>query len=108
MYVTDLETPPRYQSESSSVPSQSVNCGVTVAVAIADFYKDKRHSIEAARALIEDEGPYNIGRRLGLPDKMAPVEDFTDVPTMGDVPIPNPFVPDDEPDLADLPIDPIE
>ena len=44
----------------------------------------------------------------GLPDKMAPVEDFTDVPTMGDVPIPNPFVPDDEPDLADLPIDPIE
>lgn len=65
MYVTDLETPARYQSERSSEPSQSVNCGVTVAVAIADFYKDKRHSIEAARDLIEDQGPYDIGPRIG-------------------------------------------
>jgi len=66
MYVTDLEVPPRYQSESSSIPSQSVNCGVTVAVAIADFYLDREHSIEAARALIEGQGPYDIGRRTGL------------------------------------------
>ena len=65
MYVTDLEVPARYQSESSSAPSQSVNCGVTVAVAIADFYMDRRHSIEAARALIDGQGPYNIGRRTG-------------------------------------------
>jgi hypothetical protein len=42
-----------------------VNCGVTVAVAIADFYTDRRHSIEAARALIDGQGPYDIGRRTG-------------------------------------------
>jgi hypothetical protein len=44
----------------------------------------------------------------GLPDKAKTVEDFNGVPTMGEVPIPDGFVPDDEPDLADLPIDPLD
>ena len=44
----------------------------------------------------------------GLPDKTAPVEDFTGVPTMGEVPVPDPFVRDHEPDLADLAIDPLD
>jgi hypothetical protein len=43
----------------------------------------------------------------GLPDRAKLVEDFTGVPTMGAVPIPNRFAPDDEPDLDDLPIDPL-
>ena len=43
----------------------------------------------------------------GLPSKVTMVEDFTGVPTMGEVPIPDDFVPDDEPDLAELPIDPL-
>jgi hypothetical protein len=65
MFVTDLEVPPRYQSELSSDPSEAVNCGVTVAVAIADYYKDRPHAIEAARALIAGMGPYDIGLRSG-------------------------------------------
>jgi hypothetical protein len=43
-----------------------------------------------------------------LPDKATPIEDFTGVPTMGEVAIPDGFVPDDEPDVADLPIDPLD
>ena len=43
----------------------------------------------------------------GLPDKTEPVTDFTDVPTMAPVPIPDGFVPADQPSLDDLPIDPL-
>jgi hypothetical protein len=43
----------------------------------------------------------------GLPDKVTVVEDFAGVPTMGEVPIPDDFVADDEPDLGDLPLDPL-
>jgi hypothetical protein len=65
MFVTDLEAPPRYQSESSSAPSQAFNCGVAVAVAIADYYRDRRHAIEAARFLIDGRGPFDLGLRTG-------------------------------------------
>ena len=65
MFATDLEVPPRYQSESSSAPSQAFNCGVTVAVAIADFYRDRKHAIEPARKLIGSLGPYNLGQPWG-------------------------------------------
>ena len=65
MFITDLDVPPRYQSEPSSVPSEAFNCGVTVAVAIADFYFDRRHAIEPARKLIAQKGPYNLGKRIG-------------------------------------------
>ena len=44
----------------------------------------------------------------GLPDPAMTVEDFTGVPLMGEVPIPAGFVPDDEPDLADFPVDPLD
>lgn len=44
----------------------------------------------------------------GLPRKVSPIEDFTDVPTMGEVPIPEDFEPDPEPALADLPMDPLD
>ena len=63
MYVLDLEVPPRYQWEDSSKFSQAVNCGVTVAVAIADYYRDRSHGIEVARSLIAGMGPYDLGRR---------------------------------------------
>jgi hypothetical protein len=43
----------------------------------------------------------------GLPRRVMTVVDFAGVPTMDEVPIPDDFVPDDEPDLADLPIDPL-
>lgn len=71
IYRTDLDVPPRYQSEPSSFPSAAVNCGVTVAVAIADFYLDRTHAIESARKLIEGLGPYDIGDPNG-PVKGAP------------------------------------
>jgi hypothetical protein len=64
-FANDLEVPPRYQSESSSFPSQSFNCGVTVAVAIADFYRDRKHAIEPARKLIDGRGPYDLGNPWG-------------------------------------------
>ena len=44
----------------------------------------------------------------GLPDKTTTVEDFAGIPTMTDVPVPDGFVLDDEPDLADLPMDPVD
>jgi hypothetical protein len=66
IFKTDLEVPPRYQSEPSSDPSESVNCGVTVAVAIADFYLDRKHAIEPARKLIEGMGPYDLGKGIGI------------------------------------------
>jgi hypothetical protein len=72
-FATDLEVPARYQSEPSSAPSQAFNCGVTVAVAIADFYIDRKHAIEPARRLIDALGPYHLGAPwgsvLGAPEK---------------------------------------
>ena len=44
----------------------------------------------------------------GLPDPAMAVEEFAGVPMMGEVPIPDGFVPDAEPDLAELPMDPLD
>ena len=44
----------------------------------------------------------------GLPDPEMAVEDFTGVPMMGEVPVPRGFLPDDELDLADVPVDPLD
>jgi hypothetical protein len=63
-YLRDLDVPARYPSEASSAPSQSENCGVTVAAAIADFYWDDRHHIEQGRWLISGMGPYNVNGRV--------------------------------------------
>ena len=41
----------------------------------------------------------------GLPDDSV-VEDGSDVPTMGELPVPDGFVPAEPIDLDDLPIDP--
>jgi hypothetical protein len=62
-FSVDLDAPARFQSEATSI-SKSQNCGVTVAAAIADYYTDESHPIEAGRRLIERTGPYNLGRDL--------------------------------------------
>ena len=51
---------PRYQSEPSSLYSQSWNCGVTSAAAIAGFYNGDRPPIEMGRSLIAGMGPYRV------------------------------------------------
>lgn len=52
MYTSALASPPRFQWEPNSAPSQAYNCGPTCVTQIAEFYKDRWFSIEETRRLI--------------------------------------------------------
>jgi hypothetical protein len=55
MYLTAIQSPPRFQWESSSGTawaSQSNNCGPTCVTKIAQFYLDRWFGIEATRKLV--------------------------------------------------------
>jgi hypothetical protein len=55
MYLTAIQSPPRFQFESNSGSlwaSQTNNCGPTCVTKIAQFYKDRYFGIEATRRLV--------------------------------------------------------
>jgi hypothetical protein len=54
VYTSALTSPPRFQWEKSSSPSQSTNCGPTCVTKIADLYNDAYLGIETTRGLVTD------------------------------------------------------
>lgn len=57
-YSNALQAPKRQQWESSSMYSQSWNCGPTCVAFIAGFYRDSLPAIEYSRRMIAGMGPY--------------------------------------------------
>lgn len=51
-YTSALQVPKRRQWEANSLPYQSANCGPTSVSFIADYYKDRTHSINGTRNLV--------------------------------------------------------
>lgn len=57
-YTNALQAPKRQQWETSSMYSQSWNCGPTCVAFISGFYKDNYPAIEYNRRMISGMGPY--------------------------------------------------